>query len=142
MLELALGDNPAFEISRLELDRPGPHFTLETLQFLRAHEPAAEITLLLGGDSLHDLPGWRQPGEILAACNAIGVMRRAGESGDLLELERKLPGIRAKVRFLDAPLIGIASRDIRDRVSKGLPFRYLLPPAVYDYVLRRRLYHS
>jgi nicotinate-nucleotide adenylyltransferase len=142
MLRLAIEGNPVFEISRLELDRPGPHFTIETLEQQRSQAPDSDFALLLGEDSLEDLPGWRRPRDILAACDVIGVMRRRREIWAPQGLEAELPGLDSKLRYIDAPLIEIASSDIRDRASRGLPFRYMLPPSVYDHVMRRHLYQS
>ena len=69
-------------------------------------------------------------------------MRRPGDSIDLPALEIKIPGITAKVRFVDAPLLDIAAHEIRLRAAEGRPFRYYLPPAVYDYIEEHDLYHS
>jgi nicotinate-nucleotide adenylyltransferase len=140
MLKLAVKDETAFELSTVELERPGPHYTLDTLRILSAQDPNWELVLLLGGDSLHDLPGWHLPTELVAACQQIGVMSRPGAPTSLSDLENKIPGLTSKVRFIEAPLLGIASREIRRRVSEALPFRYYLPPSVYDYILEHRLY--
>jgi nicotinate-nucleotide adenylyltransferase len=100
------------------------------------------LILLLGGDSLRDLPTWHHPLELMAACRQIGVIRRPGDSVELSALEKQIPGITDKVRFVDAPLLEIASREIRQRVSKGLPFRYYLLPSVYEYVIAQKLYQK
>src|SRR5574341_1969042 len=127
MLKLALADEPAFELSTVEIGRRGPHYTVDTLKLLPEQNRGADLILLLGGDSLRDLPTWHRPADLVAACRQIGVMRRPGDSIDLSALERKIPGIRAKVRFIEAPLLEIASREIRQRAAKGRPFRYYLP---------------
>ena len=142
MLKLALKDEPAFELSTIEIERDGPHYTLDTLKIFSEKYPGADLILLLGGDSLHDLPTWHRPADLVAACRQIGVMRRPGDSIDLSALEKKIAGITAKVQFIDAPLLEIASREIRRRVSEGLPFRYYLPPSVYDYIIEHRLYRT
>ena len=142
MLELAIANDPAFELSRLELDRPGPQFTLDTLHLAARQEPAAELILILGGDSLHDLPAWHRPKEIISACSQIGVMRRPADSVDLSGLELLLPGISAKIFFIDAPLLEIAARDIRQRINAGEPFRYYLLPSVYEYIQKHDLYRQ
>ena len=140
MLQLALADNPDFELSRLELDLPGPYYTVDTIRRLADEHPSAEIILVIGGDSLRDLPRWHRPADLVAACHEIGVMRRPGDSVDLSALERQVPGTQAKVRFVDAPLLEISSRDIRRRIRENLPFRYYLSPSVYEYILQNRLY--
>ena len=142
MLKLALKDEPAFELSTMEMERPGPHYTLDTLEALADEYPGADLILLLGGDSLHDLPTWHRPADLVAACRQIGVIRRPGDSIELSALEKQIPGITDKVRFVDAPLLEIASREIRRRASSGLPFRYYLLPSVYDYVIEHKLYQK
>ncbi|MEW6287449.1 MAG: nicotinate-nucleotide adenylyltransferase [Chloroflexota bacterium] len=140
MVQLAIQDNPAFELSRVELERPGPHYTVDTVRQIAQHYPNADITPIIGSDSLRDLPTWNRPRELLQACHWVGVMHRPGEQEDLEELERQLPGIRSKVHYVDAPLLEIASREIRSRIAEGRPFRYYLHPAVYEYILDHHLY--
>src|SRR6266511_1624260 len=142
MVKLAIHDNPSFELSEMELERPGPHYTVDTIRLLAEKNPNAEIVPLLGSDSLHDLPTWHQPQEILYAAHWVGVMRRPGEETNLEALERELPGIRSKVHYGDAPLLEIASREIRDRVATRKPFRYYLPPPVFEYIEQHHLYYQ
>ncbi len=142
MLKLALKDEPAFELSTMEMERPGPHYTLDTLQVLADKYTGVDLILLLGGDSLRDLPTWYRPADLVAACRQIGVMRRPSNSVELSALEKQIPGITDKVRFVDAPLLEIASHEIRRRASSGLPFRYYLLPSVYDYVIEHKLYQK
>jgi nicotinate-nucleotide adenylyltransferase len=140
MVKLALKEEPDFEFSRIEIKRPGPHYTLDTLRIVSEQYPKAELILLLGGDSLRDLPTWHQPLEVTAACHQIGVMRRPGDSIDMAQLEAKIPGLNRKVKFVEAPLLEIASSEIRRRAARGLPFRYYLLPTVYQYIQKHRLY--
>ena len=142
MVKLAIADDPSFELSRVELDRPGPHYTLDTIKLVAEQNPQAEIVPVIGGDSLHDLPTWHHPQELLYVCHWVGVMRRPGESANLEELERELPGISSKVHYVDAPLLEIASREIRSRISNGRPFRYYLPDPVYQYINQHHLYYQ
>jgi nicotinate-nucleotide adenylyltransferase len=141
MVNLAIADNPSFELSRVELDRPGPHYTLDTINLVAEQNPDAEIVPVIGGDSLHDLPTWHRPQELLYAAHWIGVMRRPGESANLEELERELPGISSKVHYVDAPLLEIASSEIRSRIANGRPFRYYLSEPVYHYINQHHLYY-
>lgn len=140
MVKLAIEDDPGFELSDIELNRPGPHYTLDTIQLLAKQNPGMEIVPILGGDSLNDLPTWHKPKELLFAAHWVGVMRRPGEQTDLEELERELPGISSKIHYVDAPLLEIASREIRNRAATGRPYRYYLPEPVYEYIERHRLY--
>ncbi|HEX5839532.1 MAG TPA: nicotinate-nucleotide adenylyltransferase [Anaerolineales bacterium] len=142
MVHLAIADNPSFELSRLELDRPGPHYTLDTLEAVSEQYPDADITPIIGGDSLRDLPTWHKPKELLYASHWVGVMRRPGEQPNLEHLERELPGISSKIHYVDAPLLEIASREIRSRIANGQPFRYYVPLPVCDYIERHHLYQQ
>lgn len=140
LVRAAAADNPLFEVSKIEFERPGPHFAADTLAALAIRYPDAELYYLMGGDSLHDLPAWHEPALFLQRCAGVGVMRRPGDEVDLTLLEKVLPGIIAKTHFIDAPLVEISASDIRARAAGGLPFRYMVPPAVYRLVERLQLY--
>lgn len=141
MVRAAAADNPIFEVSTIEFERPGPHYAVDTLAALAQRYPGAELIYLMGGDSLRDLPTWHEPLEFVRRCAGIGVMRRPADTVDLVALEQRLPGISEKVHFVAAPLIDISASDIRARVAAGLPYRYMLPPAVYRWIERLQLYH-
>ncbi len=136
----AIGDNPAFVLSTVEMERPGPHYTVDTLRRLRKEYPAETLVFLMGADALVGLPAWREPEEILRLVDEIGVMRRPDETVDVSALEGCLPGVAAKVRVMRAPLLEIASREVRRRVAERRPYRYYLPPAVYLLIERWGLY--
>jgi len=142
MLRRSIADNPSFEISRLEIDRPGPHYTIDTVRLLIQQEPNVDIFLLLGGDSLRDLPAWRLCTQLVAEVSKIGVMRRPDNPFDMPTLEAKIPGLTEKVTFIDAPLQDLASREIRRRIASGDSYRYYVHPAVYDYIEANRLYRG
>lgn len=142
MVRAAAADNPIFEVSTIEFERPGPHFAADTVAALALRYPDAELIYLMGGDSLHDLPTWHEPRQFLQGCAGLGIMRRPGDAVDLTTLEAALPGITAKAHFVDAPLVQISASDIRERVASGRPYRYMVPPAVYDRIERLHLYHS
>jgi nicotinate-nucleotide adenylyltransferase len=140
MVNLAIEDNPSFELSRVELDRPGPHYTLDTVRLIEDQNPGAEIVPIIGGDSLRDLPKWHRSKELLYRSHWVGVMRRPEDSANLEALEHELPGISSKVHYVDAPLLEIASREIRSRIADGRPYRYYLPTPVYEYINKHHLY--
>lgn len=140
MLKGAISDNPVFELSRLEMDRPGPHYTIDSIRLLAQQEPNADIFLLLGGDSLRDLPTWKNSADLVSAVHKIGVMRRPADSFNMSELEAQISGVTAKVVFLDALLHDISSREIRRRVANGGAYRYYLAPSAYQYILENNLY--
>ena len=142
LLQGAIGEDPGFVISRVDIDRPSPHYAFETVSLLRQEHPEDELVYLMGGDELRDLAAWKQPTDFIAACDAIGVMRRPADSVDLFTLEREFPGITGKVWFLAAPLIEISASDIRRRIKTGQPVRYFLPSAVYDLIVERKLYQG
>jgi nicotinate-nucleotide adenylyltransferase len=140
MLKLAIGDNPRFDLSTVDLDRRGPHYALDTVGILAGQFPQADLVYIMGGDSLHDLPNWHRPADLVAALASIGVMRRPADAIDLMALEKAIPGLMVKVRFVDAPLLDIAGHKIRARAADGRPFRYYLTASVYDYVQEHGLY--
>jgi nicotinate-nucleotide adenylyltransferase len=140
MVRLAISGEPDFELSTVEMDRPGPHFALDTVKAVADLNPGAELVYLMGGDSLHDLPTWHQPSELVAALYAIGVMHRPGDAVDLHALEGVIPGISRRIHFVDAPMMEISSSEIRRRVSTDQPFRYFLPPPVFQYIRENNLY--
>ena len=142
MVKLAIQDEPSFELSDIELSRPGPHYTVDTIKLLAQENPNAQIVPIIGGDSMNDLPTWHEPGELLYAAHWVGVMRRPGEETDLDALEQELPGISSKVHYVEAPLLEIASREIRERAANGKPFRYYLPKSMFEYIEQHHLYQQ
>jgi len=142
MLQRMISDNPTFEVSHLEINRPGPHYTIDTVRLLAQQESNADIILLLGGDSLRDLPTWRLYADLVAEVTKIGVMRRPGDPFDMPALEAIIPGLTEKVIFIDAPLQDLASREIRRRIADGEPYRYYVFPPVYEYIEANHLYRE
>lgn len=142
MVQSAIMDNPAFELSRVDIDRPPPQYAVDTVRSLGQTFPEAELVYLMGGDSLQDLPTWNRPREFVRACHYLGVMRRPGDHIDLTDIESQIPGIGAKVLFVDAPLLEISSSEIRQRVARSRPYRYFLPLPVYNIIQTRHLYQN
>lgn len=140
MVLSAIEGNLGFELSDADLGRPGPHYAVDSIRRLRERNPEVEFAYLMGSDSLLDLPTWYQPSRLLEACKVLGVMLRPGEDCDLGGLELELPGIAEKVHFLDAPQVGISSRNIRRRVREGRTYRYLVPGGVAEIMKELRLY--
>lgn len=129
-VEVAVLSEPFFQVSQVDIDRPGPHYALDTVNLLAQQYPGAELFYLVGEDSLRDLPTWYKPRELVAALAGLGVMRRPGGSADLSQLEAAIPGISAKVHWIEAPLLEISSREIRQRVAEGRAWRHYLPLGV------------
>jgi nicotinate-nucleotide adenylyltransferase len=140
MLLAAISEDQVFQLSRIDIDRPAPHYALDTVRLLAEIYPDYELIYLMGGDSLQDLPAWYEPKSFVNACDGIGVMRRPGYRVDMEVLENVLPGVSQKVTFIDTPLIAISSSDIRLRVSLGKPIRYFLPAPVLQIIQKRKLY--
>jgi nicotinate-nucleotide adenylyltransferase len=140
MLRATLAGNPNFELCLVDINRPGPHYAVDTVRILKEQQPGVDWFYLMGGDSLKDLHTWRNPHELLASITALGVMMRPGAKTDLADLEKKTRGVSAKVKYINTPLIGISSSEIRQRVADGLPYRYLVPPEVYKIIHERGLY--
>lgn len=140
MLQLALQENPAFIASRVDIDRPPPQYAVDTLHILAEQYPQAERIYLIGGDSLRDLPAWHRPQDVIAACDVIGVMRRPRVRIDLERLEGQLPGLSAKIRWIEAPRLDISATYIRRLVAEGKQFRYYVPGPVFSFINENRLY--
>jgi len=130
MLQAAIEGHPRFGLETLELERPGPSYTVDTLRALRARWPAERLVLLLGADAAADLPRWREAGEV-ARIAEVAALTRPG-----------CPDVAAAlVRHVVAtPAIEISARDIRARCLAGKSIRYLVPDAVADYIERHGLY--
>jgi nicotinate-nucleotide adenylyltransferase len=140
MLALAIAGQPHFAISRVDLDRPGPCYTLDTLRLLRAEwGPAPSFFFVEGADSFSDLLGWYQPRRLVEMCE-FAVVHRPGADVDLVRLEKHLPRLAGRVHWVQMPSLEISSSDIRARVRAGDPISYLLPAAVEDYIREQGLY--
>jgi len=139
MVALAIADFPGFELSRIDLDRPGPHYTVDLLRIASGLFPGADTWFIMGNDSLSDLLRWRDPRGILEQAR-LAVVRRPGASPDWDALESALPDLRARLDWIDAPLTDVTGHDIRRRVRQGLGIDGMVPPIVAQYIVDRRLY--
>jgi nicotinate-nucleotide adenylyltransferase len=139
MVRLAIHDNATFILSEVDISRPGPHFTVDMLDLIAQQNPGAELHFLLGGDSLRDLPSWHAPHRLIQRAWLV-VMQRPDYA--LSALEPAIPGISSRLKLVDTPLVSVSGSDIRQRVTNGYSIRYLVPPAVGDYILRNRLYFA
>lgn len=136
LCRLAVADDERFEVSRLELDRPGRSYTVDTLRELRELSPQDELTFIVGGDMARSLPRWREPATVLELAT-LAVAERAGAEraairDDLRALGAEL--VDERVRFFDMPRIDVSSSLVRERVAQGRPIRYLVPDAVADAI--------
>jgi nicotinate-nucleotide adenylyltransferase len=142
MVELAIRDNPYFGLSRIEVDRPGPSYTADTLRLLREQfDSGTSFWFIVGSDSFLTLPTWREPGAILSLAR-LAVVRRPGVILDLTSIEAQLPSIATRVDWVEAPLIDISATRLRQRVAEGKSLRYRVPEPVREYIETNGLYQS
>ena len=142
MLDLATADCAYFAVSRIDVDRPGPCYTVDTLELLRVEwGPDPTFFFIEGADSLADLLTWYRPRRILELCR-LAVVERPGTEIDLDRLAQRLPGLQARLHWIQMPLLEISSRDLRKRVRTGQPISYLVPRAVEAYIMEHGLYRT
>ena len=136
MCERAIAGDERFELSRIEVDREGPSYTVDTLRELAGDD---ELFLILGGDQAANLPLRREPQEVLSLATVAAVERTGFSRNAIAVKTAGLLGARA-MRFFEMPRIGISSSFIRRRASEGLPIRYYVPDPVADYISEHGLY--
>jgi nicotinate-nucleotide adenylyltransferase len=137
MVRIAIAGHASFELSELEARRPGPHYSVETLEAVRAGEPEAELFFLIGADSLADLPHWREPARI-ARLATIVVVNRPGVAAPMPDFGPDAKPIQQVV----VPPIGVASHDLRQRVAEGRSIRFMVPRGVEAYIATHGLYRA
>ncbi len=138
MVELAISSNPHFSLSRIDMDRPGPSYTVDTIALLR-QKWTEEIYFIMGMDSLMEIDTWHEPQRLIQLCRLVAV-ERPGYEPDLERLEETIPGITARTEIIDMPEVDISSTDLQRRVREGLPIKYQVPPEVEEYIYKHRLY--
>ena len=140
MAELATADMSGLWVSRVDADRPGPHYTNDTVQLLQQQlGEDTELYFLMGMDSLRDLPMWRHPQWLIQHCILV-VLTRHDIEIDWMQLESALPGLRERVVLLDMPELEIASHTLRERIRSGAPICHQLPRRVEAYIGKQGLY--
>ena len=140
MLQLAIASNPGFALSRVDVDRHGPCYTVDTLALLHEeYGPGTELFFIMGMDSLADILIWKNPERLIRLAQIV-VAGRPGFQADVDELDKVLPGAAERISIVDTPLIEVSSSDIRQRVREGLPIRYQVPEAVEAYIKEHHLY--
>jgi nicotinate-nucleotide adenylyltransferase len=134
MTLLAVAGSREYEVSRIEIDRNEPSYTITTVHELQGLYPDSELHLIIGMDSLNELCLWREPDHLLEHVSLI-VMKRPGQKCD-----SRLDLGKYDVRFADNPLIDISSTMIRERLHAGKSIRFLVPDSVIDYIQKKGLY--
>jgi nicotinate-nucleotide adenylyltransferase len=146
MVELAIADNHAFELSRVEIERDGPSYTADTVELLTEAERrdgrAADLTLILSVESFHGFPDWHDPRRILGLARLAVVPRGGFPAPERAWLAEQFRGVPVRVTFLDAPRLRLSGSEIRQRVAAGRSIRYLVPDAVIAYIRDHGLYAS
>jgi nicotinate-nucleotide adenylyltransferase len=137
MTVVATASNPLFSVSRIDIDRPGPTYTIDTLNDLReAYGGDAELFFITGADALAQILGWRNADELFALAHFIGVSRPGYEPADIAAFPD------GTVTLVEVPALAISSSDCRARVERGQPVWYLVPDGVVQYISKRRLYRG
>lgn len=141
LCRLAVAGDERLSVSRLEIDKPGRSYTVETLRALREESPDAELFFIMGADEAASLPEWKDPEEVLRLAS-IAVAERESTGRDRVTEAVEALGAGDRVRFFSMPGIAISSTMIRERVASGRPIRYLVPDAVAEYIERAGLYRA
>ncbi len=141
MLKLAVDDNPDFSISRVDIDREGPHYSADTVKLIRQQYPQANLYFVMGGDNLRALPTWERAPELYRCCR-LAVMKRADEDITPDMHDDVLPGLSRKVDIVDVPMLSVwlSSTVVVNRLRTNRSVRYLLPDAVLAYIRANELY--
>jgi nicotinate-nucleotide adenylyltransferase len=141
MVERAIRANPHFELCPVDLERPGPHYAIDTVRLIRARYnlEAENCFFIIGADSLKELPTWHQAPQLITLCR-LAVVHRFGYLPELTALTAAIPGLSARLDWVAMPLIGVAASEIRARVQAGQSIRYQVVDAVADYIQQNKLY--
>ena len=141
MVELAIADNACFELCPVDLERPGPHYSVDTVRLIREQfEVAAEdCFFIIGGDSLEDLPDWHRPQTLIRVCR-LAVIQRPGYRPDVSHLARRIPGLAKQLDWIASPTIDLSGTNIRENAAEGRSLRYQVPDPVRAYIDHNGLY--
>lgn len=143
MARLAIADRPCFKLSMVEVERPGPSYTVDTIADLQAQFGAGEeLFFILGWDSLAQLPQWHEPSRLVTMCHLVAVPRPGYQLPDLKSLEAVIQGLSRSLVLLDRPEVDIDATEIRSRVARGLSISQLVPAPVDRYIKQNKLYLS
>lgn len=144
MTVIATASNPHFTMSRLEVDRRGPSYTIDTLMVLHQIYPLAEIFFITGADAILEILTWKDPQKLAKYCSFIAATRPGYSLRKFqvaLHVEKnQLNKFKPKIHFMEVPILAISSTDIRSRVREGRSIKYLLPDGVANYIYERGFY--
>lgn len=143
MTRMAIGSDPLFELSAIEMERPGPSFTIDSVRQLQAaHGDETQLYLVMAADSLQQIDTWRQPDELLELVEWIVGPRPAVSFPDREHLRRRFGAAAKRIHLLDGPSLDVSSSEIRQRVAAGRTIRYLVPRSVEELIVDRGLYRA
>lgn len=140
MIELAIADNPCFHLARVEVDRDGPSYAVDSVEQLRAERPGHSFVFIMSSEAAAALPTWRRPQRLLELCEVAVVPRLGHGMPSRAALATMFPGQEDRFLFVETTHIGHSSSDIRARLAAGRSIRYLVPPAVEAYIVQHGLY--
>lgn len=141
MVELSIATNPFFELSLVDVDRPGRSYTVDTLEILKMEfGNRSGLFFIIGMDSLAEILTWKSPSKLIALARLAVVNRPPYLSVDLNSLEKQLPGVSGRVDMVSMPGIYISSSDLQERVATGRPIKYQVTEDVERYINENRLY--
>lgn len=141
MAELAVASNPYFTVSRVEVERGMPSYTVETVRYLiQELGPGVALYFMVGLDQAAQLPRWKDPGALMDLCTLVFMSRPGWKPPDFGTLEKYIPRSQERTSLVEVPGIGISSTEIRRRASLGQSIKYLVPEPVEEYILRHNLY--
>lgn len=142
MIRRAVASNPHFFVSLIDVERPGPSYSVDTVRLLREKWDAdTGIFFVIGMDMLADLPNWREPQRLVELCR-LAVVNRPGYEVDMEKLEAAIPGLAEKMERVAMPLLEISGTALRRRIRGGRTIRYYVPAEVEAYVQAQGLYRS
>jgi nicotinate-nucleotide adenylyltransferase len=143
MTVLAVVTNTYFDVSRIEIDREGYSYTIDTVKQFREMLPDAELYFITGADAVLEILSWKNMSEILDYCHLIAASRPGYQLGGLKNRLKSAVGENInRIHSMEVPALAISSTSIRKRVSEGQPIKYLLPESVEQYILKNNLYQK
>jgi len=142
MVRLAIAPYSHMRISRIEVDRTGPSYTVDTLEELKAKLGKDRLYFIIGWDCLPQLPKWHNISRLIELCEIVAVFRPGYPAPDLKTLKSQIPGIAERIILLDTPRVDISATEIRERIARGRPIAELVPQTVAEYITERRLYRA
>jgi len=142
MIETAIADNDRFELTLVDVERPGPHYSVDTVKIIQELHPGSQLYFVMGGDSFRDFSRWHAPDEIIKHCR-LAVMRRPSTRPMQPTMhDEQIPNLSDYVDIIEAPPIGISATRVREQIRGGKSVRYLVPNPVLAYIHEKQLYQD